>query len=823
MKKIIPFLALLLFVASYKTQAQCTPVNCISNLPAYGGICDTNLLVGRVNVAYSDFESFVITSACFDAGLISPPNAGTSIRITNVDNFTYTGLPAGITAASNANAYTPPNPGNVAGCVRFQGTPTQIGVFRNNVNFLADVIVCTFPFPLADNVAGYGLRMTVLPDPAFTIPQNTYCVNDAAATLTVTGTTGGVFSGPGVSGSTFNPATAGIGTHSIKYKVSRQEGAAIAPAADSLIITVTVNGTTYYQDQDGDGFGSNLTTIACSLPQGYATVSGDCDDGNQNANPNATEVCDGIDNDCDGSIDEGLTQNTYYVDNDGDGFGSTTTFLSCLPNAPSGYSANNTDCNDNNAGVNPASPEVCDNADNNCNTQIDEGVPTNTYYRDVDGDTYGDPLVTTASCFNTAPTGYVANDDDCDDSNAGINPLALEIPGNSIDENCDGVDGAVDFDNDGFDNTVDCNDNNVNVYPGAPEICDGLDNNCAGGVDEGLPQNTYYEDADNDGFGSLVVLISTCSNTPPTGYVSNSTDCDDTNEFIHPNATEICDGIDNNCSGFIDEGLIFVTYYYDNDGDGYGVSTSFTTTCSGTPVDYALVDGDCNDNNPQINPGVTEIPNNDIDENCDGTLGTIDNDGDGFNSSVDCDDNNSAVNPDATEICDGIDNNCNTNIDENLATVVYYRDFDGDGFGDAFADSVTCATTAPAGYVSNNTDCNDADTGTNPDATEIPNNNIDEDCDGDDLTIGINTIAAEFGLTIYPNPAQTFIAVSGKVNSNLILTIYDLQGKAINSYGMVNGANQQFDISNLQSGYYLVEISNKATQQRGFTKIVVIK
>lgn len=711
--------------------------------------------------------------------------------------------------------------------------------------------------------------MIILPNPAFTIPQNSFCINDAAAVLTVTGTTGGVFSGPGVSGSTFNPTTAGLGTHSIKYKVSRQEGAAIAPAADSLIITVTVTGNTYYRDQDGDTYGTTSNTVvACTPPSGYVANSGDCNDINANINPAATEICDGQDNDCDGSIDEGLTLNTYYVDNDGDGYGSTTTFTSCLPNAPSGYSANNTDCNDNNASINPASPEICDNLDNNCNIQVDEGVQTITYYRDADGDGYGNPLNTTTSCFNFAPTGYVANDDDCNDSNAAINPIALEIPGNSIDENCDGIDGAVDFDNDGFNNTVDCNDNNANIFPGAAEICDGIDNNCDGNIDEGLPAaNTYYEDADNDGYGSLFALVTTCSVVPPAGYTSVTGDCDDTDANIHPGATEICDGIDNNCSGFIDEGLTFVTYYYDNDGDGYGVATSFTETCTGNPpIDYALLAGDCDDNNPLIHPGATEIPNNEIDEDCDGSDLVVDNDGDGYNSTVDCDDNNAAINPGATEIinndvdedcdgvlgvidvdedgynsavdcddndaainpgaaevCDGIDNNCDGNIDEGSVINIFFRDFDGDGFGDAMADSSTCATEVPVGYVSNNTDCNDADVNTNPDGTEIPNNNIDEDCDGEDLTIGLNTIAAEFGLTVYPNPAQTFIAVSGKVNSSLTLTIYDLQGKAINSYGMVNGANQQFDISNLQAGYYLVEISNKATQQRGFTKIVVIK
>lgn len=158
MKRILlPLITLVLVFTSQLGNAQCTPVNCLGSLPAYGGICDTMLMTGRVNVSYNngigDFESFVITSSCFDAGLISPANAGTNVRISNVDNFTYTLLPAGITAAANASSYSPPNPGNIAGCVRFLGTPTQIGVFTPTVNFLADVVVCGFPLPVNNNAA----------------------------------------------------------------------------------------------------------------------------------------------------------------------------------------------------------------------------------------------------------------------------------------------------------------------------------------------------------------------------------------------------------------------------------------------------------------------------------------------------------------------------------------------------------------------------------------------------------------------------------------------------------------------------------------------
>ena len=233
-----------LFTAQTSSAQSCTPVNCLSSLPAYGGICDTILLTGRVGTAYSDFESFHITTACFDAVVISPANAGTNIRIVRVDNFTYTGLPTGLTAAANQTTFSAPS----NGCIRVSGTPTVAGVFAVTANFLADINAYPFgcgSFPIAqnDNAANYALDLIVLPKPDFTIPKTSFCANEPAVTLSLVAnsTTGGTFIGPGVSGTSFNPATAGVGTHILKYRVTAQQGAAIAPATDSFSITVTVN------------------------------------------------------------------------------------------------------------------------------------------------------------------------------------------------------------------------------------------------------------------------------------------------------------------------------------------------------------------------------------------------------------------------------------------------------------------------------------------------------------------------------------------------------------------------------------------------------
>ena len=138
-------------------------------------------------------------------------------------------------------------------------------------------------------------------------------------------------------------------------------------------------------------------------------------------------------------------------------------------------------------------------------------------------------------------------------------------------------------------------------------------------------------------------------------------DCDDDNPSINPDAVEICDQVDNNCDGEIDEGFVLETYYSDGDMDGYGSGAGFTDCFQ--PPDTSTEGGDCDDTDPNINPDAIEIPNNDIDEDCDGEANVIDLDGDGWNSDEDCDDTNAGINPDATEIngngidedCDGID------------------------------------------------------------------------------------------------------------------------------------------------------------------------
>lgn len=531
----------------------------------------------------------------------------------------------------------------------------------------------------------------------------------------------------------------------------------------------------YYRDLDNDGYGNISVTInACTQPAGYVTNSTDCNDNNNAIHPGATETCNGTDDDCDGSVDEGL-QITFYRDFDNDGYGNIgVTTIACTP--PVGYVANSTDCNDSNNAIHPGATETCNTVDDDCDGQVDESVQF-TFYRDQDNDGYGDLNVTTTGC--SAPVGYVSNSSDCNDGNNTVYPGAGELC-NLIDDDCDGqTDEGVqltfyrDNDNDGFgdaaiivfacstpagyvSNSADCNDNNNSIYPGAIEVCNTADDDCDGSIDEGTT-TTFYRDQDNDGFGNVAITIQSCGQ--PAGYVSNNSDCNDNNNSIFPGATESCNSIDDDCDGLTDEGVL-ITYYRDNDNDTFGDATITTQACS-APIGYVSNALDCNDNNNAIRPNAAEICNS-VDDDCDGqTDEGFDNDNDGYTTCEgDCNDNNNNIFPGAPEACNSMDDNCDSFIDNGVSFQNYYADNDGDGYGSALIGNF-CSP--PANSSLNNGDCDDNNASINPNETELCNN-ADDNCNGqtdegfDADNDGFTTCEGDCNdnnNSIYPGAAET--------------------------------------------------------------------
>lgn len=463
--------------------------------------------------------------------------------------------------------------------------------------------------------------------------------------------------------------------------------------------------TVWYPDHDGDGYTSGAATISqCNRPSGYILQSElksltiiDCDDNDAMVNPDTKWYkdadSDGITNgefliqcekpfgyinnplsagsailkDCDDNNAAVSVVQTWYPDFDGDRHGSQSVIepgysrlvmLQC--ERPSGYFLESElisvfDCDDRDAAI-TAGPKWYLDKDhdgyhsgsfiNACNSPGSDYIPESNllgvdcddnnaaitnyaFSPDADGDGVIDPDPGKIIYACSAPPGYLPRplfvssfNSDCNDSDPAVKGQVFFYLDKDGDGHGDGSGQLHLFCSasapPGYSSVGDdCDDNNASVYPGAPEICDGKDNNCNGQIDEAMLK--YYRDNDKDGFGNALKFIESC--IPPAGYVLDKSDCNDNDKNIYPGAPEICDGKDNDCDGLIDEdaGKIF---YRDKDGDGWGDPSVTITACT-APRGYVSKSGDCRDNNVLVHPGMKEICGNGIDDNCNGKIDEI--------------------------------------------------------------------------------------------------------------------------------------------------------------------------------------------------------
>jgi large repetitive protein len=304
------------------------------------------------------------------------------------------------------------------------------------------------------------------------------------------------------------------------------------------------------------------------------------------------------------------------------------------------------DCDPQDSAVHPGAAEACNGADDDCDGQIDEGLDgLGTWFIDADGDSFGDDASVVSAC--TMPYGSSSVGGDCDDD----------------------------------DDTR---------YPGAPERCDEVDQDCDGSTDEdAIDTQSWWRDLDGDGAGGTGSAESGCD--PPADAVDNELDCDDTDADISPWAVEVCNEVDDDCDDLVDDlddDVVDVpTWYPDEDGDGYG----------GDAVQACVAP-----------PGSVELR-------------------------YDCDDTDPAVHPGAVEVCNEQDDDCDELVDTNdvdldLSTIYQtYDDHDGDGYGNDASRVDRCFI--PTGMVTVGGDCDDHESAVHPGADDSCTDSTDSDCD----------------------------------------------------------------------------------------------
>ncbi|MCB9675769.1 MAG: putative metal-binding motif-containing protein [Alphaproteobacteria bacterium] len=419
-------------------------------------------------------------------------------------------------------------------------------------------------------------------------PEGAVLYNETGGTVELLHNTfvGGVASP--MSGGALNLESAGIEVRSnaFAYTVS---GDAIGPNAPTGLYTHNGWWQNFVRDAPGDARGASAVTADPQLPGGMPT----CDP--LTAMPSSPSWLQGAhDGGAIGAFDTtGVTGPTAWDDVDGDG--RVAVF----------------DCDDTDPDVNDLLPEIaCDGKDNDCDGIVDGGLVGQGYV-DADGDGYGGG--------SPVPCGVdplVGLGGDCDDADPLRSPGMPEATCNGVDDDCDTATlDEPDADGDGDPVCTDCDDSDPANSSIGTEICDGQDNDCDGGIDQGGGL-VAWADADGDGFGDVHVPVFDCAEG-----VANDLDCDDTTASINPGAAERCDplNVDEDCDGWPDdldpEGAVgAVIAPVDLDGDGYADPDNLAAQCDASDLPAT----DCDDTKPGVHPSAAEIPDDGLDQDCDG-------------------------------------------------------------------------------------------------------------------------------------------------------------------------------------------------------------
>ena len=488
----------------------------------------------------------------------------------------------------------------------------------------------------------------------------------------------------------------------------------------------------WYLDEDLDEFGDpDNATVSCEKPEGYILDNTDCDDADATISPTTLELCDGLINVC------GTELSNDEVDDDGDGYVECTFDVDGWDGTSSVIGGD--DCSDQDASV----------------------FVSTTYFIDVDQDGFGDPNSPLIECEQ--PSGFVLDDNDCNDDDATVYFNAPELCDGQL-NSCIGTLSTNEIDDDG-DGFVDCTidgggwDGDSSVFDG--DDCDDYDAN-------EQPDQIWYADLDNDGFGNGSTNMVSC--LQPLASSLDNTDCDDTDSTVFPTANELCDGQVNDCGTPLSSDEV--------DADGDGVSICVLDNGGWDGLGTVSSGGDCDDSSSATYPGAANF---DSISDC-----MVDEDGDGYGgtspqvgvvSGTDCNDSDATIFPTAQEVCDGqvnscggnlpsneVDNDndgfvecivhedgwdginsviggedCNDSNDDEFPTQIWFEDNDQDGIGSA-AELISCLQ--PSNGVLDTGDCDDLDDTVFPNAQEVcdgqvnacggnlPSNEVDNDNDG---------------------------------------------------------------------------------------------